>query len=494
MKSVKCLVFLAAITASATAFGQAVPPVPPPPPPAPPASAPLCVDDDRDGHFAAVPCTMANGHVTGSNAKFDCDDHNSAIKPGGVEVAGNAFDEDCDGTVNPFVADSYAKFGCSKTDLGCQKRIDAEIVTCTAAGAANCTVSWSTGTLILRNGYKRCHTCAGFKIMSPAAYDTYQQELKDGQHQCRPAATPRCDPSTGTGCSNNPRPRPSGTRRATVAPPRDDKKLDEEIAARIKGDKALDGRLGKAEDLLGDVDARTVELEDGLAAEIARATAAEEALGFRVDGVEDTANRGLSLAEQAGRLALQADGKASIALKSGVELGLDVGLGFKAQNAITLKGDGTARGSVAPALMVNLHIGGETSSAIYRLIGGIGLPFEEGPDDSADAGFMWTVGAQSLWKVSPTVALGITGRYLDHESGGSVIGTNARSRGGSGGFALQFAPEVAVGGFRFNAITFTAEMGGESLGTKGETNEVLASGLYGLFTLSTGIGYGPSER
>ena len=47
---------------------------------------PTGIDNDKDGFFAGQ----------------DCNDGNTAIRPGAVEVRGNNLDENCDGLAEPF--------------------------------------------------------------------------------------------------------------------------------------------------------------------------------------------------------------------------------------------------------------------------------------------------------------------------------------------------------------------------------------------------------
>ena len=75
-----------------------------------------CVDNDRDGY--KNPTSPADCELVG---QADCNDANPNIKPGAIEICGNAVDENCDGVVAPAcVQETY----CDGMDNNHDGRID----------------------------------------------------------------------------------------------------------------------------------------------------------------------------------------------------------------------------------------------------------------------------------------------------------------------------------------------------------------------------------
>lgn len=472
--------------------------------------APLCVDVDKDKSFAVVPCTQLNGLETPPAAKADCNDNDPAVHPGAREILGDAIDQDCDGTIDPFVSDAYKAFGCSKTDAKCQKHVDAENALCNAA-TGQCSISWSNGKYVITPGSFQCDTnCDGVReILDQAKYDKYKAELKDGQHQCRTTAKPNCDPrSSGKGCSKHSGGHTGSSSSAKVIVKIDTKLIDAESKTRKTEDDKLGKRLDDEDDLIGDLDTRTEDLEKGLKSEAETRAAADKELGEGVTKAQATADKAHKLASKAGKLALKASDDASEANTNGVDYGLDVGVAVKAQNSLTMKGDGTARGSVAPTLLALAHVGAETKGGLYRFTGGVGLPWEtSGPSGSTEMkkGFMWLAGVEALAKVNATSAVGASLSYIDHESAGTVAANQTKSRGAFLALVWQFSPELLPGATRFNAVKLSLGVGVESFGTKTDPvwnstsqtfdhNESVNTGLAGMFTITTGLGMGSSER
>ena len=196
-------------------------------------------------------------------------------------------------------------------------------------------------------------------------------------------------------------------------------------------------------------------------------------------------------------MAKYASNSAEAAHTTGVSAGVDVGFALIGQSSVSLKGGKEARPGLAPTILLGGHVGAELESGLYRVLAAVGVPYEEAPKGNTENGLLLTAGAESLFKLSRGSAhsVGPIVRFIEHESGGDVLGVNAKSRGATVGIAYEFDPEF--GSFRV-PIHISLEGGAEQVGTQGtdDGSKFKAIGVepIGMFSLTFGAGTGSAIR
>ncbi|MBI5370072.1 putative metal-binding motif-containing protein [Candidatus Uhrbacteria bacterium] len=491
MKTLCQFVFAVSLLVGATA-AFAAPPKP---------TADCGLDKDGDGWCVPDPSRTMPDPADPSKSKpfhlgkLDCNDADPAVHPGAKEIVGNGIDEDCDG--EDAEAPAYAKnFGCDPKNAKCLAVLAKEIKACD--GKTGCAVNYTAGKFVTGFGFYFIDTdCDGVReLVNQAGKDKHDAEIAAGKHCVRPAGT-----------THRPHHKGKAKPKYAVAPlPVDPTRVDalEKGAGELRDDvDGLDDRLDDVEELAADGAKRLDDLNGALKAEAKAREAADKAeaearkaadsaLGDQIAIVKGQAATAHRVAVAAGTRAEDAASAAAVANSAGVNAGFNVGVALKGQADIHLK-SGVARGGFAPMLLVGGHVGAELPSGIYRLLGAVGLPFEEGPSGNTERGMFWTVGGETLFKLAPgsAHALGLIVRYVDHESGGDVLGVNARSRGGGGGVAYEYA---SGSGWLRTPVHVSLEGGGEQLGSQGSQFRALGNAAFAMLTLTVGGGTGALTR
>lgn len=501
MKNLTLTLF--ALLFATSAFAQGGPPAP--------AGNKYTIDADGDtfgdATAGAATITAAAKPVGYADNADDCDDSNAQINPKAKELLDDNVDNDCDGKkLESPPAGVLRAFGCSASNHGAVIRLIRELDRCN--GSANCKVNGTAGKFETKSGfYFLDKDCDGLREVVDQTEKDRLDELDKRGARCKaaPLAPSRhgTSPCKGTGCRKG-----TGSKAPAVVP---NVKLTE-LETKVTD---LSGKVTATDGKVAELDGRVEGVETVLAD---NANAIEgigkviEGHGKRLDTLEkraddtdgeltdvrgkiaDTDGRAIAATDKADR----AYGTARVALSTGVSAGVNVGVGVKPQADVPLR-KGVARGSVATVLLVTGHVGAELPSGTYRIGGGVGIPYETGPNGDMESGLLWTVDAKALWKLAPSSqhSLGFVVRYLDQESGGDLLGAHAVSRGGGGGIAYEFSPGPDGSWLRF-PIQVTLEGGGESIGSKGGSGSSAFKALdtqgYGLLTLTFGAGVGPALR
>lgn len=461
-------------------------------PPKPPAKCNL-VDNDGDGWPATVNEAIPECLAVQASIVLDCNDADKAVNPGTSEKLGDGIDNDClDGDLE---TPAYIKaWGCSSAK--CVTRVQKEIEAC-GSNTDKCSVNYSSGKFVLAWGAYMVDTdCDGVKeLLDQDDKDAYDAKVKQGFH-CVSERRHSAKKAGGSGSSGS-----GGSKPAPA--PNGDPKVGElegkvgELGGRVVTlETGMTGLSGRVDGFGAELDA----LDEALEAETEARTKADAGLSERLDRqAEVLISHGGRLnsveesSESAQTMASSALDSAAAAHSSGVSAGLDVGVMLIGQSDIKLRNGQQARPGVAPTLLVGGHVGAETESGLYRALGAVGVPYEEAPGGHTENGFLVTLGAEVLWKLSRGSAhsVGPIVRFVQHESGGDVLGVNAMSRGGSAGVAYAFEP--AWGRFRTPAH-ISLEGGYEQLGTKGDNFTASGNAPMALLTLTFGAGVGSPIR
>lgn len=480
-----CLfVILAAVCAANAAF--AAPPKPP---------ADCGVDSDRDGWCVEDPSrTDAGGKAGYLVGAEDCNDADAAVNPGATEKVGDGIDNDCDTTTQDGKpAFDVGKFNCGgrrcRADRADDvKRVEANVAACNAS-TTTCQVNFTNGTFVPAWGhYIVDDDCDGvIDILDQAGKDAYDAKVRQG-FRCVSVSSPSCKKG------NCPPKRGKGKKPAAVVDPKLGERLgtlEETVKPLPSAVADLRNRVEGHDTLIADNADRLDGLDTALNLETAERKAADEQERRIRETNDNKLSSYIAVTAETANSARQIAGDAldlTVETRSvGFNGGLDVGMLLIGQQNIMLKGDQVARGAFAPTAYFGLHLGVELEKSIFRAFGGVGLPIEEGPFGDTEVGMLWTLGVEAMWKLAEEHSLGARVRYLDHESGGSVLGARGKSRGGGGGLVYEYAP--GLGRFRF-PVQVSLEILGEQIGTQGDNFEALGVGPVGLISLTFGPGLG----
>lgn len=458
-------------------------------PPKPPADCGK--DADHDGWCVADP-DRGNKLV----GEKDCNDVDPKVNPGATEVLDDGIDQDCvDGDLKAQA--NIKAWGCSSAK--CVQRVQDEIAACNAV-ADKCTVNHSSGRFVLAWGaYMVDSDCDGVReVLDQAGKDAYDLKVKQGFHCVSERR------SSGAKKSGSGKPGSGGASGKPAVAPKSDPKVGElegKVGELDSSVKILGGQVSGLVDQFDGFDADLDALDNALKGEAAMRVTADQVLSGQIselsgkhDTLDSKVNNIDSDLDSTYVLAKDASESAEAAHSTGVSAGLDVGVMVIGQSDIKLKGGQQARPGVAPTLLVGGHVGAETESGLYRALGAVGVPYETAPEGNTENGFLVTLGAEALFKVSSrgsAHSIGPVVRFIQHESGGDVLGVNAMSRGGSAGVAYELAP--AWGRFR-TPVHASLEAGYEQLGTKGKNFTAIGNAPMALLTVTFGAGVGSANR
>jgi hypothetical protein len=439
------------------------------PPPKPPADCGL--DADHDGWCVKDP--DRSDKLVGVE---DCNDADSKVNPGAIEIIGDEIDQDCVG--GDLTAPAYARnFGCF--DVACLKRMNAEIANC-EADAAKCVVNYSAGKFVLSWGNYFVDTdCNGVRgVIDQDGKDTHDDEVRKGKTCHRASVKPS---RSGTVVGD--------VKKKSSAPAKPDPKVAEPDGKVTD----LTGRVEQTESVLVDTTKRL----DDMGVVVADHETRIDAVEGRLDGYD-------SELQEVHKQVIDVDGAVRdveskvqkvrrAALRRGVSAGVTVGYLVKGQQAVTFKGQ-TLRGDSAHGVEIRGFVGAEIPSLVLRGVGSIAVLAEDGPDGVEQAlGFRG--GGEVLMKVSSSFACGVGAGYLGQISGGKVSGATAESRGGY----LEVPCELSLGkGSLRVPFRLAPFVGFEAIGTKGDSasGEFRADGsswFVGV-TLAVGVGVGSAMR
>jgi len=322
--------------------------------------------------------------------------------------------------------------------------------------SGNCTVDYTGGKLNPSAGYLKVDTdCDGVINVVP---DTYSPTLAD-QAKCqkvaakaaviatavrkakvkKAAAPAPAAPLPGQATPTAPAPKApaKGARGAAVdySAPIAQAQADATKALQTATEASakvgtFDAALKDHGDRLTAFDTALAQQKEALAAETARATAAEEGLDNKAQGALDLSAEAKASADTA---------KAAVEVLKGQGGFIEgyAGGGFIAQRDfdVTPKGATKAvvvRDQFAPTAEVGANIGFETASNRYNLFGAFSPSWDAG--DSSMGG---TGGAEVTWRLGGSQSyLGLHGLYQRHNAGGNVVYTNAVGNAFGGGLTF----------------------------------------------------------
>jgi hypothetical protein len=473
-------------------------------PPKPPADCGK--DADHDGWCVADSSrTMTDPADATKTVPFlvgvlDCNDADSKVNPGASEKLDDGIDNDCvDGDLE---TPAYIKaWGCSSAK--CVSRVLDEIETC-EANKEKCAVNLSEGKFVMAWGSYFVDTdCDGIReVLDQDEMDTYEDDLREGsKRRCGSSSGAKKAGAGATGAASA----SGGTSGATASKPAaTDPKFEERLGKTEAGLTELGGRTDKiGSDLIGLV-GDLGDLDRALNEETAAREKNDEVLSNQISRVGERVSENLyaingvrSRVDSVEHVATSAYHNAEAAHYTGVSAGVDVGFALIGQADVSLKGGKEARPGLAPTVLLGGHVGAELESGLYRAFGAVGVPYEAAPAGHTENGLLLTAGTEALFKLSLGSAhsVGPIVRFIEHESGGDVLGVNAKSRGATGGIAYEFDPQF--GSFRV-PIHISLEGGAEQVGTQGtdDGSKFKAIGVVpmGMLSLTFGAGTGSAIR
>jgi len=437
-------------------------------------------DSDKDGWCVKDP--DRGNKLVGTE---DCNDADNKVNPGATEVLNDGIDNDCDG--GDLESNKFDKnFGCYTAK--CTRILDAEIAVC-EADATKCVVNFSDGKFVPSWGNYFVDTdCNGVReVLDQAGKDAFDLKVKTTGFRC-PSERRYGAKKAGAGAASKPA----------------DPLFEERLGKAETGITELGGRTDKiGSDLIGLV-GDLGDLDKALEEEAKAREEGDAALSERISAVSVRTTENLDAIDGVRSRVEGAEGTALAALKNaeaahttGVSAGVDVGFALIGQSTVSLKGGKEARPGLAPTILIGGHVGAELENGLYRAFGAVGVPYEEAPKGNTENGLLLTAGVESLFKLSRGSAhsVGPIVRFIQHESGGDVLGVNAMSRGAMGGVAYEFDPQF--GSFRV-PMHISLEGGAEQAGTQGhdDGSSFRAIGVVpvGMLSFTLGAGTGSATR
>ncbi len=474
--------------------------------------------------FGAVPVRIFNcgddgdhdGYCAGATYRGteDCNDADSRINPAAREIPNNGVDEDCtasgsdDGDLA--IAESTLTFArnsgkCNLADPVCLERIESEITNCQAATPAKCEVVFSRGAFGLKPGFFFLDTnCNGVReVKSEDEYNTFIEEKREAFRILNwlpnPALEGRCIGGSYTGSGGG---SGGGGGKALAALKETVDGHTKTIATLIQDSSTMSERLTKLDgkdgvielilkselQLKGDVTAltgRVGTLESGQTrqgGEIKNLQSGQKDLGKLVRTAQKSA-------DDAGDLA-------NATASNGLMLELSLGFGSKFQGGMPLRNRrgqtlGVARDNVALAAQFGLNIGYQMPDSRWFATARLDPIWDEGPSGDNETGIMYSVGLGNEWRLWNTANfVGGTLSYFEHESGGTVLSSNALSRGFLVGPSYTYLLDMA-GPWQ---TAFSARLGGgyESYGSTGPGfKPTTEGGAVWMLSLEVAPGFGP---
>lgn len=426
------------------------------------------VDSDGDG-WCAAPATGAPAIV----GAIDCDDNDPGANPGAIEIPGNGIDDDCNGSdlaipVALKRQEVLKAFGCSAGDVSRMTTLIAEHENCIVGG--NCKVDYKLGQFkTLVNNYfvdtsKRCDQPR--KILNHDEWSDHMEKVRKGEavlckkavHQTQStnrSAKPKVRSRSGSGSAAN--------RSISTS-------VDLPVAV------SLTQRADGVDKILGEHRDRMKGIDDSVKQETTERKAADEDIKVKLvqvqamatEAIEDSAEAlgktviNAKAAEAAQKMAKSAKSGAEEALANGALIEIYAGLDGRLHRAMEAPtaGDVLARGNFAPVTSVGVHVGRETPDGVLYLMLEGGAGWDEGPNGRDDPALSWKVGVENA---STNHGFGWHAFYNQHESGGTILATNAVSRGGAVGLTYR---RVTSGLARFGLLA-RLTVGAEHLGTQG---------------------------
>jgi len=481
-----------------------------------PAKVPNCgTDFDGDGYCVpdmsrmngAVP--PVPGFVLGAQ---DCNDADRGVNPGEKEIPGDGIDNDCSagvvgagGATGDLAVPAYIGHFCKPITATCIRRVEAEIAVCKAA-TGKCTVNYTGGSFVTTSDHyfldRDCNLLR--EVITQGEYNTFVAAMR--QSLQNPTWTPRPDglctevqSKACSSCRGTSRARPKGQTKTTTSATKDP--ATDEWRTGVDG--SITELKTQSESTLT-VLRRSVEdytvLAAALQAETEARTAEDTAIRADLQTATETARSAGDIAVNAVREARSANKAANRAANATqFNGGLTVSVGVISQAAVPLvdatgqKTGDFARGPTSNSVLASAHAGGETLENIFRVTLKAGVPWDEGKGGNTETGFIWGAGAEWCHKFAGGHCLGALVGYTDHNSGGTLNGSNVFSRGASAGLLYEYTR--GNGSYRWKALRATVEGGREAFGTQGDDFDPKSEDAwFAGATVGTGFEFGSANR